>query len=57
MSKKKKPLVLEAQQALEKLQEEIVKDLSPQPKALREQFRDRARKLVDDAEKLPSPER
>ncbi|PSR24429.1 Small, acid-soluble spore protein, alpha/beta type [Sulfobacillus thermosulfidooxidans DSM 9293] len=51
MSPRKKLLVPEASQALDKLREEILKELRINRQPMREQFRDTARRIAEQADK------
>ncbi|WP_158246232.1 hypothetical protein [Sulfobacillus sp. hq2] len=53
--KKKKLLVPEAEQALQKLQEDILRDLRAPVTPMREQFRNIARRIAEESESS-SPE-
>ncbi|MCY0907514.1 MAG: hypothetical protein OWR62_03890 [Sulfobacillus thermotolerans] len=53
--KKKKLLVPEAEQALQKLQEDILRDLRGPVTPMREQFRNIARRIAEESESS-SPE-
>ncbi len=55
MSKKKKPVVPDAQRALDQLRKEVMDGMSTPPQSLREEFKNRARRLVDAEGKEPTP--
>ncbi len=56
MARKKKPLVPGSQLGLQKLQEEILKEIRPLQTPMREEFRAMAEKILEQSEESSTPE-
>ncbi len=56
MARKKKPLVPGSQLGLQKLQEEILKEIRPHRTPMREEFRAMAAKILEQSEDSSTPE-